>query len=71
VWKYDFAPEYSRRFNIDIFARSASAEDYSIIGEVKSREVKKFTKDEAVEFEGKFSEEISFGYCNLEFVCNL
>ncbi|MGD2090975.1 MAG: hypothetical protein PVH61_32675 [Candidatus Aminicenantes bacterium] len=56
VWKYDFAPEYSRRINIDIFARSTAAEDYSIIGEVKSREHKKFSKDEVVEFEKKFSE---------------
>jgi hypothetical protein len=56
VWKYDFAPEYSRRFNIDIFARSAADGDYSIIGEVKSREKKKFSKDEVVEFEKKFSE---------------
>ena len=56
VWKYDFAPEYSRRFNIDIFARSASAGDYSIIGEVKSREVTKFSKDEVIEFEKKFAE---------------
>jgi hypothetical protein len=56
VWKYDFAPEYSRRFNIDIFARSAAANDYSIIGEVKSREHKKFSKDEVIEFEKKFAE---------------
>jgi hypothetical protein len=56
VWKYDFAPEYSRRFNIDIFARSVAAHDYSIIGEVKSREVKKFSKDEVIEFEKKFAE---------------
>ena len=56
VWKYDFAPGYARRINIDIFARSAAAGDYSIIGEVKSREHKKFSKDELVEFERKFSE---------------
>ncbi|HLP45276.1 MAG TPA: hypothetical protein VK469_04980, partial [Candidatus Kapabacteria bacterium] len=31
-------------------------EDYSIIGEVKSREVKKFSKEEAVTFERKFAE---------------
>jgi hypothetical protein len=56
VWKYDFAPEYSSSFNIDIFARAAAPGDYSIIGEVKSREVKKFSKEEAVEFERKFAE---------------
>jgi hypothetical protein len=30
--------------------------DYSIIGEVKSREVKKFSKNEVMEFEKKFAE---------------
>jgi hypothetical protein len=39
---------------VDIFARAQSPGDYSIIGEVKSREVKKFSKDEAVHFLGKF-----------------
>ncbi|MGD2089660.1 MAG: hypothetical protein PVH61_26020 [Candidatus Aminicenantes bacterium] len=56
VWKYDFAPEYSRRFNIDIFARAAAPGDYSIIGEVKSRDTRKFSKEETVEFERKFAE---------------
>jgi hypothetical protein len=54
VWKYDSSPEYAKSFNVDIFARSQSSNDYSIIGEVKSREVKKFSKDEAVHFLGKF-----------------
>ncbi len=56
VWKYDSSPEYSRRFNVDIFARAAAACDYSIIGEVKSRDNRKFSKEEAVEFEMKFAE---------------
>ncbi len=58
VWKYDSSPEYSKsfRFYVDIFARSQSAGDYSIIGEVKSRELKKFSKDEVVHFLGKFEE---------------
>jgi len=56
VWRYDSSPEHSRRFNIDIFARAATPADYSIIGEVKSREAKKFSKEEAVEFEKKFTE---------------
>jgi len=56
VWRYDSSPEYSRNFSVDIFARSAHAEDYSIIGEVKSREVKKFSKEEAVDFERKMAE---------------
>jgi len=53
VWRYDFAPEYSRGFNIDIFARAAAAGDYSIIGEVKSRDTRKFSKEEALDFERK------------------
>jgi hypothetical protein len=56
VWRYDFAPEYSRGFSVDIFARPAAAGDYSIIGEVKSRDTRKFSKEEAVEFEKKFEE---------------
>jgi len=56
VWKYDSSPEYSRKFSVDIFACSQSAGDYSIIGEVKSREAKKFSKDELKAFEKKFSE---------------
>lgn len=56
VWRYDCSPEYSKSFNIDIFARSHSPDAYSIIGEVKSRDVKKFSKDEVIEFEKKFAE---------------
>ncbi|UCH95994.1 MAG: hypothetical protein JSV88_03865, partial [Candidatus Aminicenantes bacterium] len=56
VWRYDSSPEYARKISIDIFACAADADDYSIIGEVKSRDVKKFSKDEVVEFEKKFAE---------------
>ncbi len=56
VWKYDSSKEYSRSFNVDIFARSQSPADYSVIVEVKSREVRKFSKEEAIEFEKKFEE---------------
>jgi hypothetical protein len=56
VWRYDSSPEYARGLNVDIFARSQSPGDYSLIGEVKSREVKKFSKDEVIEFEKKFAE---------------
>jgi hypothetical protein len=56
VWKYDSSPAYSKSFSVDIFARAQSAGDYSIIGEVKSRELKKFSKDELVDFLGKFEE---------------
>jgi len=54
VWRYDSSPEFARGFNVDIFARAESPGDYSIIGEVKSRELKKFSKDEVIEFEKKF-----------------
>ena len=56
VWKYHSSPEYARVFSVDIFARSVKAEDYSIIGEVKNRENKKFSVDEIKEFELKFAE---------------
>jgi hypothetical protein len=56
VWRYDSSPEYARKISVDIFARAANADDYSIIGEVKSRDVKKFSKKEAVELEKKFAE---------------
>jgi hypothetical protein len=56
VWRYDSSPEYSRSFSIDIFARSQSPADYSIVGEVKSRDLKKFSKDEVINFEKKIAE---------------
>jgi hypothetical protein len=56
VWKYDSSPEYARGFSVDIFARAQSPGDFSIIGEVKSRKLKKFSKNEAVHFLGKFEE---------------
>ncbi|HLP59614.1 MAG TPA: hypothetical protein VK186_12320 [Candidatus Deferrimicrobium sp.] len=56
VWRYDSSPEYARKFNVDIFARAQSSGDYSLIGEVKSRDLKKFSKDEVIEFERKFAE---------------
>jgi hypothetical protein len=55
VWRYDSSPAYTRRFSVDIFARAENPGDYSIIGEVKSREVKKFSKEEVIEFEKKFA----------------
>ncbi len=56
VWRYDSSPEYARSFNVDIFARAENPGDYSIIGEVKSRDVKKFSKDELIAFEFKFQQ---------------
>jgi hypothetical protein len=56
VWKYHSSPEYAKVFTVDIFARSVNSGDYSIIGEVKNRETKKFSIDELKEFELKFAE---------------
>jgi hypothetical protein len=56
VWRYDSSPEYTRKFSVDIFARAENPGDYSIIGEVKSREARKFSKEEAIEFERKFEQ---------------
>jgi hypothetical protein len=56
VWMYHSSPEYAKVFSVDIFARSVNSDDYSIIGEVKNREVKKFSKDEIKEFQLKFAE---------------
>jgi hypothetical protein len=56
VWRYDSSPEYAKRFSLDLFAHAAAAGDYSIIGEVKSRDTRKFSREEAVEFERKFEE---------------
>jgi hypothetical protein len=55
VWKYHSSPEYTRVFSVDIFARAENPGDYSIIGEVKNREIKKFSKEEVMEFEKKFA----------------
>jgi hypothetical protein len=56
VWRYDSSPEYAKSFNVDIFARPANVGEYAIIGEVKSRDTRKFSKEEAVAFETKFAE---------------
>jgi hypothetical protein len=55
VWRYDSSPEYSRPFSVDIFARAERPGDYSIIGEVKSRDTRKFSKEEVIEFERKLA----------------
>ncbi|UCH92240.1 MAG: hypothetical protein JSV88_18345 [Candidatus Aminicenantes bacterium] len=56
VWRYSSSPEYKKGFSVDIFTRPENAGDYSIIGEVKSKESRKFSKDEVLEFEKKFRE---------------
>jgi hypothetical protein len=42
VWTYRAAIEYARVIIVDILARAKAAGDYSIIGEVKNRDTKKF-----------------------------
>ncbi len=54
AWTYRAAVEYSRDFSVDILARAKSPGEYSIIGEVKNRDKKKFSRDEAVVFLEKF-----------------
>jgi hypothetical protein len=56
VWRYDSSPEYTKRFSVDIFARPVNAGDYAFIGEVKSRDNRKFSRKEAIAFETKFAE---------------
>jgi hypothetical protein len=56
VWRYDSSPVYTKRFSVDIFARAGNPGDYSIIGEVKSRELKKFSQVEVMELEKKLAE---------------
>jgi hypothetical protein len=53
VWRYDCSPEHSQCFNVDIFARADIPGHYSLIGEVKSRDTRKFSKEEVKEFERK------------------
>ncbi len=55
VWRYDSSPGQARGFNVDIFARTTDPGEYSIIGEVKSRDTRKFSKEEAMDFERKFA----------------
>jgi hypothetical protein len=56
AWRYDSSPAYSKSFSVDIFARAERPADYSIIGEVKSRDTRKFSREEVVDFERKFAE---------------
>jgi hypothetical protein len=56
VWHYDSWPGYAKKFNVDIFARAQRPGDYSIIGEVKSRDSRKFSLDEVMELERKLAE---------------
>ncbi|MCP5107886.1 MAG: hypothetical protein GY950_31145, partial [bacterium] len=56
VWKYDSSPTYAKKFNVDIFARATDPADYSVIVEVKNRDTRKFSKEEALDSQRKFEE---------------
>ncbi len=56
VWRYDATVEYGRTFNVDIYAYPKSPKDYAIIGEIKKRETRKFSKKEVLSFMEKFTE---------------
>ncbi len=55
VWRYDSSPAYANSFNLDIYAHAVDPGDYSIAGEVKSRDGKKVSKDEVTAFETKMN----------------
>ncbi len=51
---YDSSQEYTPSFNVDIFTHAENPGDYSIIGEVKNLDAKKFSKEEWKNFLVKF-----------------
>ncbi len=55
VWSYRSSPVEKRDLQIDVFAR-AKSDEYSLIGEVKSRDVAKFSEQEAHRFLEKIRE---------------
>ncbi len=55
VWRYYASPVDKSELEIDVFAR-AGKDEYSIIGEVKNRETKKFSEEEAAAFLKKMEE---------------
>ncbi|MCX6580656.1 MAG: hypothetical protein NT166_10795 [Candidatus Aminicenantes bacterium] len=55
VWHYDYSPDRAKRFNIVVYAQALSPGDYSLFGEVKNRDSKKFSKEEVIEFERKYN----------------
>ncbi|MGE5342234.1 MAG: hypothetical protein ACM3SY_12225 [Candidatus Omnitrophota bacterium] len=50
VWKYSAAVEYAKGMSADILARAKLSGDYSIVGEIKNRDTKTFSMDEAIAF---------------------
>lgn len=55
AWTYRTAVIHAKGLTVDILARAASVGNYGIIGEVKNRDTKKFSKEEAAQFLEKFN----------------
>jgi len=55
VWTYRLALSRSKGLSVDILARAKTPGDYSIIGEIKNRDIKKFAIEEATAFLDKFA----------------
>ncbi len=55
VWTYRLAVAYAKGLSVDILARAKTRGDYSIIGEIKNRDTKKFSIEEAITFKDKFA----------------
>jgi len=54
VWSYTASPVYKKDFQIDIFADAKTG--YSLLGEVRNKKDKKFSKKDTLEFEAKAKE---------------
>lgn len=54
AWTYRSAMVHAKGLSVDILARAKNTGNYSIIGEVKNRDTKKFNKEEAEAFLDKF-----------------
>ncbi|MGE5344223.1 MAG: hypothetical protein ACM3SY_22375 [Candidatus Omnitrophota bacterium] len=54
VWKYSAAIDHARGISADILAQAKSPGNYSIIIEVKNRDTRSFSKEEAAAFVDKF-----------------
>ena len=70
VWSYKASPLQKSDFQVDIFARAKNA-SYSLIGEVKCRDSKKFSVSEANEFIDKIQELIKLENLQQEWVIGL
>ncbi|MCP4152302.1 MAG: hypothetical protein GY757_31480 [bacterium] len=53
AWTYRTAVTYAEGLSVDVLARAAEPDNYSIVGEIKNRDTKKFNKEEAETFHHK------------------